>query len=979
MAATNKRGIFTLQDVKVRQGSGNWPIEAFTKPPYSLDWQFGYAIGGSDRSVILSSVDRVDYSNDNAMASVRGFLAAARGYGTSVSSRDYGYSAGGRGPAFPSLTTDTQRIDYSNDTATAVPKGNLTEPWRGGQAVDNITYGYLLGGMGPGTNHTLTNRIDFSNDTNQATPVGNMDVDRYAGAGCGNENYGYAGTGLINSQTQNSSSISRIDYSTDTTQLSPKGPLSTEKRTTLSSSNENFGYWSGYSPETRVDKYDFANDTTTIVADLPNSQFYSGATGNASFGYYMAGYRVAPSMQTTVNRLDYSNDTASMSVRGPLTFEKLAFKSVSGKSNVKPQTRLTIPDQGVGITTTGATNNFENQTVFSYPYGYKSGGYNTSTSRTDRIDFSNDCVNALHRSSLTQGDQWAMGSASSPNHGYVMGGTDPFTSQIERLDYSNDTQNTTAAGFLSEAGYYGGATGNKDYAWYAFGIGTPTYKTDKCRFDYSNDSATSLTRGFTGLPARGWWQGMGNQNYGFFGGGYPAPSDSRIERIDYSNDTSTTTQYGSMSLNGKHMYAAASNADYGWFMGGNSSGSRSSVERLDFSNGNSTVSPRGFLPRNTAYCTGTGSQSYGYTFGGLAPATSSYINRIDYSNDTATALDRGVLTQTVSGYGAGANSSQACANPQTILKINDLKATLPVVTPGQQYGYVAGGDYGPDVSTIERIDYANDTPGTSVRTSLPTATYGASFVGNAYYGYYGGGFTPGPTVRSTVERVDFYNDTVVGPVGPLSLARGFFGPQAAGNQNYGWFAGGYSATDRVDRIDYANDLNTASPRTSITAARYGMAAVGNLNYGYWCGGNPGPVSYIERITYADDTVTQITGLSQGRRYAAATGNTNYGWIGGGNLPSPITSYSIVDRIDYSNDTAVASVRGPLSQQRYQLTATGNKDYGYWFGGFYPASYSTVDRVDFANDTVTATRRGFITQARYDLVAASAAANGLPQG
>jgi hypothetical protein len=265
-------------------------------PAFRVDWQHGYAVGGSDRSVMLSNVDRVDYSNDLAVASVRGYLAAARGYGTSVSSRDFGYSAGGRGPAFPAITSDTQRISYASDTTTASPKGNLSEPWRGGQTSDNINYAYLLGGMGPGTNHTLTNRIDFSNDTAAAVPKGNMDVDRYSGSGCGNEDYGFVGAGLINSNANNSSSISRIDYSSDTTQLSPKGPLTSEKRTTLSSSNANFGYWAGYSPATRVDKYSFANDTTVAVADLPNPQFYSGATGNASFGYYMAGYRVAPSL-----------------------------------------------------------------------------------------------------------------------------------------------------------------------------------------------------------------------------------------------------------------------------------------------------------------------------------------------------------------------------------------------------------------------------------------------------------------------------------------------------------------------------------------------------------------------------------------------------------------------------------------------------------------------------------------------------------
>ena len=63
----------------------------------------------------------------------------------------------------------------------------------------------------------------------------------------------------------------------------------------------------------------------------------------------------------------------------------------------------------------------------------------------------------------------------------------------------------------------------------------------------------------------------------------------------------------------------------------------------------------------------------------------------------------------------------------------------------------------------------------------------------------------------------------------------------------------------------------------------------------------------------------------------------------------------VDRIDYSNDTATASPKGPLSLARSYLAATGNSSFGY-FGGGYPAK-STVDRIDYSNDTATAAVKG----------------------
>jgi hypothetical protein len=53
-------------------------------------------------------------------------------------------------------------------------------------------------------------------------------------------------------------------------------------------------------------------------------------------------------------------------------------------------------------------------------------------------------------------------------------------------------------------------------------------------------------------------------------------------------------------------------------------------------------------------------------------------------------------------------------------------------------------------------------------------------------------------------------------------------------------------------------------------------------------------------------------LSVGRSNLAATGNSSFGYFGGG-TPGPLSS---VDRIDYSNDTATAPTKGPLSLARF---------------------------------------------------------------
>ena len=73
---------------------------------------------------------------------------------------------------------------------------------------------------------------------------------------------------------------------------------------------------------------------------------------------------------------------------------------------------------------------------------------------------------------------------------------------------------------------------------------------------------------------------------------------------------------------------------------------------------------------------------------------------------------------------------------------------------------------------------------------------------------------------------------------------------------------------------------------------------------------------------------------------ATTGNS-FGYFAGGYS----AGQSVVDRIDYSNDTATASPKGPLSQSsRGFVSATGNSNFGYVCGG-YPHG-TKVDRIDY---------------------------------
>ena len=69
------------------------------------------------------------------------------------------------------------------------------------------------------------------------------------------------------------------------------------------------------------------------------------------------------------------------------------------------------------------------------------------------------------------------------------------------------------------------------------------------------------------------------------------------------------------------------------------------------------------------------------------------------------------------------------------------------------------------------------------------------------------------------------------------------------------------------------------------------------------------------------------------RANVASQGTDFGYFGGG---SSTLVFTLVDRVDYSNDTATASVRGTVLTVRGQsLGAVGSASGGYFGGGVGP--------------------------------------------
>jgi hypothetical protein len=601
-------------------------------------------------------------------------------------------------------------------------------------------------------------------------------------------------------------------------------------------------------------------------------------------------------------------------------------------------------------------------------YGWFGGG-SGPVATVDRIDFSNDSVAALARGPLSS-TRYGPAATGNSNYGWFGGGATPTTATVNRIDFSNDSSTASVRGPLSLARQRLTATGNSNYGWFGGGlIPTPAVVSTVDRIDFSNDSSTASPRSSLSLE-KNQLAATGNSNYGWFGGGATPTVISTIDRIDFSNDSATASPRGPLSQ-ARSSLSATGNSNYGWF------GNSSRVDRIDFSNDSSTASVRGSLNPSKQNSTATGNSNYGW-FGGGFPAVAT-VDRIDFSNDTGTASPRGGALSAARGYLAATSG---------VLNIRRQKAG--------NYGWFGGG-FGPapnngPYSSVDRIDFSNDLSTISARGTLISPAQGKTNLGatgNSNYGWFGGGYMVAPNASvSSVDRIDFSNDSAKaisrGPLSSVRQSAGFY-LVATGNSNYGWFSGATTPGIGVDRIDFTNDSTTASLRGPLSLLRQNLAATGNSNYGWFGGGYIQPAvpvanyySRVDRIDFSNDSPTaSIRGpLSSSRFSLAATGNSNYGWFGGGTTQS--TTVSTIDRINFSNDSTAISIRGSLNTPggRYSLAATGNSNYG-WFGGGNNVTFgptitliSTIDRIDFSNDSTTASTRNTLSNSKSVLAAVS---------
>jgi hypothetical protein len=341
-------GIFVLQQVYNKQVSKTWFDTLYNRPQNSYGWFVGGIV-----SATISASQRINFSADTLAMANRGPLTIpTRALGGS-GNINYGWFSGGISISSPSVpetfTTTIHRITYITDSSSASVRGTLASTQFLGASTSTNIYGRFSGGRFDGPSPSVssrTHRISFNDDTNTTSIRGSLSLAREGVSGVGTDNYGWFGGGFalfLPSSYNRYSRIDRIDYATDTSVTSIRGNLTSNKSYPGSIGNDNNGWFAGGSVPapgpsssfvyiSTIDRTNFADDTTTASTRGPLSSIRAimAATGNNNDGWFDGGVNTSPGRNSRLDRITFSNDTNTTSVRLNSSFERNSHAGTSG-------------------------------------------------------------------------------------------------------------------------------------------------------------------------------------------------------------------------------------------------------------------------------------------------------------------------------------------------------------------------------------------------------------------------------------------------------------------------------------------------------------------------------------------------------------------------------------------------------------------------------------------------------------------------
>jgi hypothetical protein len=572
---------------------------------------------------------------------------------------------------------------------------------------------------------------------------------------------------------------------------------------------------------------------------------------SATYGYYVGGDTSPTTSASTIDRIDFFNETVS------------------------------LPGKNLPAVRGGSA------AIYSTLYGYISGGDNptpTTFSSIVRLDLSTENI-SLPGYNIPQ-SRGAVGSFSSFNYGYfgggyVVGAPGSRQNRIDRMDFSTETTSLAGNNLPIITNVTTGVK-NLSYGYFGGGLSGPTAATTSIssfrRLDFVteviNTPSSTLTEGSSNIT------GIFNVSYGYFVAGLTPSATptrlSRIDRLDFTTETRSTT---SGIPAARSAAAGALNNNYGYVCGGTiglppTLTSSTSFDRIDYSTETTSNLPATNLTQSrrlSSYFSAgqsidRGSKTYGYFGGGGLPYINT-ITRINFSTETVSDPGKNLPGQMTSSVAVASN----------------------------YYGYFGGGYTPPNINTITRLDFSNETisnPG----KNLPIEGSNLAATSSSSYGYFGGGETPGGNI-SAITRLEFSNETVSNPGKNLPSIRRSLA--ATSSSSYGYFGGGFPNINTITRLEFSNET-VSNPGNNLPSAISSLAATSSSSYGYFGGGYN--INTITRLDFSNETVSLPTKNLPTQRFAlTATSSAFYGYFGGGYSGS-FSLVNTISRLDFSNET-----------------------------------------------------------------------------
>jgi hypothetical protein len=287
-----------------------------------------------------------------------------------------------------------------------------------------VTSGFVTGGyIGPKT--AVIDKFSFATE-GTSTNVGSIYLARYNLASQSSATYGYNTGGINPSDSQNTTTIDKYPFAISSGTGTLVGALSTGRQglAGISSIPYGYGYSSGGSTGTVVDRFPFSSDTNaTNILSISQARYTVAGISSSTYGYTAGGLSQDNSTYyTTIDKFPFASNTTATSV-GALS---KGTRYAAGQSS--------------------STN------------GYHSGGNSSGTyvSKIEKFPFASD-TNATGTGSLTIARNGAAG-VSSTDYGYTAGGlttlSSPYnySSTIDRFGFAADTD-AVAVGALSSVKY----------------------------------------------------------------------------------------------------------------------------------------------------------------------------------------------------------------------------------------------------------------------------------------------------------------------------------------------------------------------------------------------------------------------------------------------------------------------------------------------------------------------------------------------